>query len=385
MKFIFIESFDLNWNGYTARNEKGISGTHSALMYLAEALGALGHDVTVINLKLNRRRIIQQYGNNTVVRHETVYHNNIIKGEHLNVKYINAKDINDFIVCDYIVTTYSSDDLHILKKMSKFNKLIVIMNNPFSGENIEVIKNFDKNKIIIAYISNYSKDNILRIPGYEDINNYNNILIHNSIDLNDIKPITEKENSFIFFACFERGYKMAVEVRNKFNPDFKLYTNTYSDNFREKLIESDNIIITENTSKNTIFEYCKKSKYFVYSLINLDNNKIHCDTFAYVVLEALLHGVVVLAPRLLLFEELYGDAICYIETDDIIPRIQLTQTDWLISNANFGLPIVDRYVDKLNLLEKDKELYNSYIQKGLLLKDKFDNKKIVNVFLDAIN
>ena len=197
--------------------------------------------------------------------------------------------------------------------------------------------------------------------------------------------MSEKENSFIFFACFERGYKMAVEVRNKFNPDFKMYTNTYSDNFREKLIQSDNIIITENTSKNTIFEYCKKSKYFVYSLINLDNNKIHCDTFAYVVLEALLHGVIVLAPRLLLFEELYGDAICYIETDDIIPRIQLTQTDWLINNENFGLPIVDRYVDKLNLLEKDKELYNSYVQKGLLLKDKFDNKKIANVLLDAIN
>jgi glycosyltransferase involved in cell wall biosynthesis len=354
-------------------------------MYLAEALGALGHDVTVINLKLNKKRIIQIYGNNKLVRHEIVYHNNIIKGEHLNVKYINAEDIIDFIVCDYIITTYSSDDLNILKKMSKFNKLIMIMNNPFSGENIEVIKNFDKNKIIIAYISNYSKDNILRIPGYEDINNYNNILIHNSIDLNDIKPMSEKENSFIFFACFERGYKMAVEVRNKFNSDFKMYTNTYSDNFREKLIESDNIIITENTSKNTIFEYCKKSKYFVYSLINLDNNKIHCDTFAYVILEALLHGVVVLAPRLLLFEELYGDAICYIETDDIIPRIQLTQTDWQINNANFGLPIVDRYVDKLNLLEKDKELYNSYVQKGLLLKDKFDNKKIVNVLLDAIN
>jgi hypothetical protein len=46
--------------------------------------------------------------------------------------------------------------------------------------------------------------------------------------------------------------------------------------------------------------------------------------------------------------------------------------------------LVDRYVEKLRLLESNKELYNSYVQKGLLLKDKFDNKKIVNVLLDSI-
>jgi glycosyltransferase involved in cell wall biosynthesis len=143
--------------------------------------------------------------------------------------------------------------------------------------------------------------------------------------------------------------------------------------------------MTENTSKNNIFEYCAKGKYFVYPLVDIDIGYVHNDTFAYVVLEALLHGVVVITPRLLLFEELYGDAICYIETDDIIPRVELTHTRWDNKNSNFGLPLVDRYVEKLRLLESNKELYNSYVQKGLLLKDKFDNKKVVNVLLDSIN
>jgi hypothetical protein len=395
MKFIFTESFSLKWNGYIARNEKGISGTHNASMYLAEALANLGHDVTMLNTSCYLKNIIHRdrYSKRISIKGtEIIYNNNIIIGEHLGVKYINISDIEDSIDCDYIITTYNVDDLDILKKVNNYKKVIMIINNPFTGaNNIELLKNFDKNKIIIAYISNYSKDNILLlkeflpISDYGFLNNYNSILLYNSIDINDIKPIVEKENSFIFFACLERGYKVALEVRNRFNPEFKMYTNTYDDKNRKKIEVNNNIIMTENTSKNNIFEYCAKGKYFVYSLVDLDTGYVHNDTFAYVVLEALLHGVVVITPRLLLFEELYGDAICYIETDDIIPRVELTHTKWNNKNSNFGLPLVDRYVEKLRLLESNKELYNSYVQKGLLLKDKFDNKKVVNVLLNAIN
>lgn len=394
MKFIFTESFLLNWNGYTARYERGISGTHNASMYLAEALANLGHDVTMVNVSYYIKNIIQRdkYSKRISIKGtEIIYNNNIINGEHLGVKYTNISEIEDSIDCDYIITTYSIDDLDILKKVNNYKKVIIIMNNPFTGtNNIELLKNFDKNKITIAYISNYSKDNILPlidflpISDYSFLKDYNSLLLHNSIDINDIKPIVEKENSFIFFACLERGYKVALEVRDRFNPEFKMYTNTYDDKNRKKIEVNNNIIMTEKTSKNNIFEYCAKGKYFVYAFIDLDTGFVHNDTFAYVVLEALLHGVVVITPRLLLFEELYGDAICYIETDDIIPRVELTHTKWHSNNFNFGLPLVDRYVEKLRLLESNKELYNSYVQKGLLLKDKFDNKKIVNVLLDSI-
>ena len=43
MKFIFVDSFDLVWNGYSARYENGISGSHTAIMYLAEGLAKLNH------------------------------------------------------------------------------------------------------------------------------------------------------------------------------------------------------------------------------------------------------------------------------------------------------------------------------------------------------
>ena len=121
MKFIFSESFNLNWNGYIARNEKGISGTHNASMYLAEALANLGHDVTILNTSCYLKNIIHRdkySARITIKGTEIIYNNNIIIGEHLGVKYINISDIEDIIDCDYIITTYNVDDLDILKKVN---------------------------------------------------------------------------------------------------------------------------------------------------------------------------------------------------------------------------------------------------------------------------
>jgi len=381
MRFIFIESFRLNWNGYTARFKNGISGTHNTIMYLAEALAKLDHDVTVINTSFVTRHIPKY---NTIL-YKIQYLKYIIPETYNNVKYINC-DKFESTDCDYIITTYNTDDLEILKKINNYKKIIVIMNNPLCGSNINKLQLLDKTKILIAFISNYSKDNIL-LNTDKFLKEYQHILLHNSIDINDIKPIVEKENSFIFFACIERGFKMSNEIIKAFNKTskFKIYTNTYADIPKSLLNINNNILITPDTSKNTILEYCAKSKYFLYPLINLETNAIHCDTFAYVVLEALLHGVVVIAPKLELFVELYGDAICYVDSKSILKEEDLKYTDFCMNNKNFGYPLLNKYVEKLNLLESNNELYNSYVAKGLLLKEKFSNINIAKYLLDKLN
>jgi hypothetical protein len=63
MKFIFVDSFNIKWNGYTARHTSGISGSHSCPMYLAEGI-AKNHDHCVEFVSVN---------------------NNMIEGTHLNV------------------------------------------------------------------------------------------------------------------------------------------------------------------------------------------------------------------------------------------------------------------------------------------------------------
>jgi len=380
MKFIFVESFRLNWNGYTARFKNGISGTHNTIMYLAEALAKLDHDVTVINTAYITRHI-PKYNS---ILNKIHYLKHIIPETYNNVKYTNYDEFTT-TDCDYIITTYNTDDLEILKKINNYKKIIVIMNNPLYGNNMNKFQSLDKTNILIAFISNYSKDNIL-LNNNQFLKEYQHILLHNSIDNNDIKPIVEKENSFIFFACVDRGFKMSNEIIKIFDntSKFKIYTNTYAD-ISKSLLNIYNNIITPDTSKNTIFEYCAKSKYFLYPLIDLDTNNIHCDTFAYVVLEALLHGVVVIAPKLELFVELYGDAVCYVDSKSILKEEDLKYTNFIMNNKNFGYPLLNKYVEKLNLLESNNELYNSYVTKGLLLKEKFSNINIVKYLLDKLN
>ena len=102
MYFVFVESFDLRfWNGYIARNQKGISGYPNASMYLAEGLAKSGHRVELVSTKDNLEEI-----------------------EYMGVKYINYRNFNG-TYCDYIVTKYVLNDLLILNKISEYKKIII--------------------------------------------------------------------------------------------------------------------------------------------------------------------------------------------------------------------------------------------------------------------
>jgi hypothetical protein len=357
MKFIFIESFNIkDWNGEIARKVKGISGSHSASMYLSEGLANLGHDVYFISIN-----------------------NNLVETTYMGVKYINYCNFSDTI-CDYIVTTYHLHDFYIFDKLTEFKKIIVLMNNDLCFH--EHVFNIDKEHIIIGYLNEFGKINIENIQPF--LKDYENIILPNCINLDDIKDvdINNKENSFCFFACVERGLKMAIEVLNKVD-NFKLYTNTYADENRHKIESTDKIIKTNGFSKYDIFDCLIKSKYFVYPLINLDNNYIHYDTFAYVVLEAILHGVVVIVPKIAVFEQLYGDALCYVETDGIVCNDNLLY--WRKYDSNFGYPLLDKYVEKIKILEGNDELRNDYIQKGLLIGKKYSHKIVSKQLLDYLD
>lgn len=348
MRILFIDNFNIKWNGYTARHENGISGSHSALMYLAEGLA--------INTNFNVEIISTT--------------NNIIERNYLNVQYSNLENLEK-IVCDYIFITHDCGSLIVLDKIEYFYKIIILTQNDLV--NYDRLLSIDKDKIIIGYISEFAKTNILNVQPF--LNEYNNILIYNSIDLVDIPSLNNtKENSLCYFACIDRGYKMVVEILKNLD-NYILYTNTYDNNYKN-LFQSDNdkIKISENSSKYKILNDVSKSKYFIYPLINLDNNQIHYDTFAYVVLEALLCGTIVITPKIKVYEELYGDAICYIDTADIINEDDLKF--WKKRNHFFGYPILDRYLEKIKWLDENEDIRNSFIQKGLLLKEKFSNIKI---------
>jgi len=345
MRFVFVESFDIkDWNGEIARLSRGISGSHSAGMYLAEGLANMGHTINFVST------------NNNMV--ETVY---------LGVNYVNIDNFGE-TTCDYVITTNNLRDLSILHNIHVGNKVIILMHNDLC--NHEMFFQFDKNMFIIAYFNDFCKINIENTQPF--LKDCYHIILPNSIDLNDIRNfnVHEKENALCYFPCYERGYKMAVEVMNRLN-HFKMYTNTYLDKNRHLINANDKVIQTNGFSKTDVFNYLVRSKYFVYPLINLDTNIIHYDTFAYVILEALLHGVIVIAPKIKVYEELYADAICYIDTDNIIEKEDLLY--WKKSNPKFGMPLLYRYLEKIDLLENSEELRNQYIAKGLEIGKKYSN------------
>jgi glycosyltransferase involved in cell wall biosynthesis len=115
---------------------------------------------------------------------------------------------------------------------------------------------------------------------------------------------------------------------------------------------------------------------------------MHYDTFAYVVLEALLCGTIVIAPRMRVFEELYGDAIYYIDTTGVIENDDLIHSHFYDTKScnvclkenkvDFWRPLVDRYANAVQELENDVELRKTYINRGFSLKDKFSNEKIAD-------
>lgn len=346
MHFVFVESFDIkSWNGETARKERGVSGSHSSPMYLAEGLSLQGNHIDFISIN-----------------------NNFIETNYLGVNYINYNNYNN-CQCDFIIISNNLIDLTILDKIKNYNKIIIILHNDLCFLNNRFF-DINKDKILLSYINNFGKINIENVQPF--LKDYTSFILPNSIDTNDLLSIENqnKENSFVFFACIERGFRMSCEVVNRI-PNFNIYSSTYYEPFQHLM---DNNKSLNNSSKSEVFRHLVKSKYFVYPLINLDNNCIHYDTFGYVVLEALLHGVIVIAPKIKVYEELYGDAICYIETGGIIPEDDLSY--WKKHNHNFGYPLLDKYVQKVLELENDYNLRMSYIEKGLKLKEKFCNKKV---------
>jgi hypothetical protein len=190
MKFILVDSFDLIWNGKTARYDEGVSGSHNAPMYLAEAL-AKDHVVELVSTK-----------------------NNIIEGTHLNVKYTNFNNF-ERTSCDYIVSTNFMTTLDILDKITSYNKILILTHNELVhfGKMLSI----PADKIIICYISEFAKRNILSLQPF--LTNYKSMLLYNSIDLNDMPPFNtnEKGNNLCYFACIERGYKLTVEILKKLN------------------------------------------------------------------------------------------------------------------------------------------------------------------------
>jgi hypothetical protein len=141
MKFIFVESLPLpNWNGTEARNTRGVSGTHTAIINLAEALVIQNHSCIVVSISNN------------------------IKEEICNgVQYLNVDNFTEQS-CDYFIATNHINEMVILNKIKNYKKGIFVLHNELlnvvESDDFSPFTNIPRNKILLTFISENSKMNI---------------------------------------------------------------------------------------------------------------------------------------------------------------------------------------------------------------------------------
>jgi glycosyltransferase involved in cell wall biosynthesis len=355
--FLFVDSLvHHNWNGLLLREKEGVSGTTISSVYLAEGLAKKGFICDFVSIL-----------------------DSIDECNHLGVNYIKQKNLKKFY--NFLIISWHLNDLQILINREFFcNMFFIIMGNHLAPQIPSFFK-LHRNNIKILWISEFSKENILKEQEYLSL--HSNFILHNSINLNDLVEIKQKNNNIVFFASPERGLKM-VSLLIKSFPALQLITNNYNKHKLDYLENNDQVFYTTNTSKKTILSVLAKSKYFVYPVFDIDSNIVHYDCGPYVILEALLEGCIVIAPRMALFEELYGDTIFYVDSDGIIPRKYLEKSDFFAKHEEFGYPMLEKYKAAIQTLESSEILRNIYITKGLSIKERYCNQKITDKFIDII-
>jgi hypothetical protein len=359
----FIPSNEPKWNGETYRKKKGLSGSHAAAIYLSEAFASLGHFVYFMA-------------------------DSVEVGAYKGVHYIQPDMVTE-IDCDVLITTNNMMDLMLLTRFPfKVKKVLMTMHNDpllTEGAHTYVMSQYHPEKYAFMHVSEFTKANVLFTQQW--IDRFEQQVLYNSIDIDEIPlPIdfTAKKKHFVFFACLERGGEISFQTATYF-PDFEFHTITYAFHHSRKTIqelfqvydEYKQLVILSNGSKDMIYQELRIAKYFVYPIVNIETLQIHYDTFGYVVLEALLHGVVVIAPRMGCFEELFDDAIAYVEVDDLLPAEYLTQWRHAFpDDPDLFAIYCDRFHAKVEELESNETLYLQHAMKGISLRKKFTHLRI---------
>jgi hypothetical protein len=364
LSFVFVERFGGipgKWNGQTYRESFGMSGTHAASIMLAESLAQLGHNVRYISP-------------------------NILPGTYKNVHYETVNP-RGRVSCDFVITTFSAEDLQLIENAHiSYKKLAVSMNNDWGGplNYAKTVLQIPHNRLVLLDISMMQKWNcILDSPWTRNLEHR---FLDNSIDLSEIThpvDMSIKKDQFVFFACFERGGPVAFNVAKHF-PHFKFVSMNYiygtdTEKYKKDLgPDPHNQIVAIHGGRNAVMKALEESKYFIYPLV-APNNNVHYDTFGYVVLEALLNGLIVILPHMSCFEELFGDAIAYVEVSDLLTNEEKYRWKRHLPQLN-SETMLKRYIAKVEELEASESLRLLYVERAMQLRDRFDNVRIGREF-----
>jgi hypothetical protein len=247
------------WNGQIAREVRGISGAHTASMFLAEGLAALGHHVQYIS-------------------------DFVFTAEYKGVNYISASIVSS-IECDVFITTYNFTEFSLLKRIPfKYKKILMLLNkDPVSAYTVSnELLALPREKLSFVHVSRFGKLNIMYT--HQWLEHFDHKLFTNSIDIEEIPlPIdmSQKLNRFVFFPCLDYGSGIAFQVALHF-PEFEFHAMTYSLQLNEETAPAfmqhfgedkrNQLRFLTNTGKNAIYEskiFCLSNRFSFFSPYSL--------------------------------------------------------------------------------------------------------------------
>ena len=343
-------------NGYNIRyGGSGCSGTESSVIYVAEYLSKVGHDVTIALEKC-----------------ETPNKSNGVFYTDLNFNEVTDKEYDVLVSALWFVD---------------YNKLPIKVNNSLIywyhlawgygfREMIEYVKT-NNLKLGLVSISEWAKnenDNHLPIFKNEGLV-VNDVIIPNPIDVTLFdevlnNPPERKKHKVIFHAQWSRGGDVAKTASHRMgwsDLEFKSFDYVNSHN---------------GVDKKTLFNEIASSEYFIFPILT-HGKLMYQDTFSLSVAEAIGLGTTVLTYPLGAIPENFGDYCHYIEYPEGIDIVKLSKNR-VFEEPRFSE--TDNIIKLINQLESNPQLKEEKNQKGIThIKDTFDINKVGPMWVNLFN
>lgn len=260
--------------------------------------------------------------------------------------------------CDVLLCTSGIDNDDVTKRInrvkdkSKFT-IVLYKHCMYVESCIDVLKDWISRgfKIKVIGVSNYSLSDIKHF-------NLESYIVHLGLDkdiFNGIGLCDEyiRKGRNVFHAAFERGGIMASRICDNNTLHVASYSKCNGIPNTCKFYGALN--------KSDIKRLLGSCEYFIYPL-TLGDGRVHHDTFACCVLEALACGVIVITYDVAALREVYGEYLQYIDTYPSYKRnASFVRNDTVLHSD----VMISKFKDRIRYIESNKHLKESLRVRGM--------------------
>jgi len=372
----------VTWNSEIIANPKsgvGISGTHTALLAMAERFAASGWETYLVGQVTKPSSMAAANGVHYVPLDEAQ--------TRLKALTFNVTIVSTALSVARFFTEVVTQRLCILMEMQDVDLNDAKRLKTYSEAQRAVHPSYE---LVFAHLSPWGQSLFPRYaPTWMQLSQWvRHLQWRNPVDTEAVDRISSSSHiprnplGFVFPACYERGGAVAARVYARVRDRYggmvnasRMHTSTERERERESIVaratwaqyakdnrgsiaERDGIrsaagqgldVLVTHFSKEALLRELLGSSFFVYGLASV-RGIVHYDTFANAVAEALVAGVLVLAPPIAALPSVFGEAVMWVTPPGGIPAKAQSAYKPLHVPQLYDDTMIDRYVDAIEHL-----------------------------------